>query len=688
MKKRKWLLVGLFCLLLVSIPHQVMADDASATLQEVNAQNAEKAVKDPNNVTQPKEVKKAGVSLHIERFPLSRYQANNEAAESKIKGAFLGLANVFASLSQKVVNIVDTGMDVLYNLKPIDTFATKLTQVSTDMYQVFKANFGQLFFMLGIGFIAYLFFIKLNAKEAIKRFFMMLLVIGIGGWWMVNAGYMMQTMNALSIEAQGKLMGVGNTIVHTFGGSGNYEDTSKIQSGKEVEGTVAIMRNVYFDMALQKPFLIANFGSTDASKINRVAKEAKGLNRIDTLLSFKLTSEGEKAKLDYIKQNEIREYDNEEMADGNVYTQFGINFVGFIGAIALGIPFLMLAFFSFLLQLLALGIAFILPIMFFVAWLPWMANSGYVGLKRLISVFVIKALLGLLVVSVYLMCFIVDLMIPPSGFGLYALNLIVTAGLLILIYNKRDKAISFVTAGKVKSVDSKMVERVRQEVVQPSWEAAKKTGHVAGATVNTAIVKPSRWIASKVSKIKEPSSSTEEPESPENVEPERTPQVNTPINEEPTTLEARTPQQDGKRTVSKTNTKKTTQRKRESRQSIAKSERIVEAESVSSSTRQKSIPSQNTASSKSTVSGSREKAQIVSPRTPQQKMPERMSEPPSKVHHIRTKQGSTRQEKVLDVHKSYENKDTGHSVFEQRDIKSTGTDIERMHKETEKRDAT
>ncbi|MBC6163033.1 chromate transporter [Listeria booriae] len=686
MKKRKWLLVGLFCLLLVSIPHQVTADDASATLQEVNAQNAEKAVKDPNNVTQPKEVKKAGVSLHIKRFPLSRYQANNEAADSKIKGAFLGLANVFASLSQMVVNIVDTGMDVLYNLKPIDTFATKLTQVSTNMYQVFKASFGQLFFMLGIGFIAYLFFIKLNAKEAIKRFFMMLLVIGIGGWWMLNAGYMMQTMNALSVEAQGKLMSVGNIIVHTFGGSGNYEDTSKIQSGNEVEGTVAIMRNVYFDMALQKPFLIANFGSTDASKINSVAKETKGLNRVDTLLSFKLTSDGEKAKLKYISDPEIATYHNEEMADGNVYTQFGVNFVGFIGAIALGIPFLMLAFFSFLLQLLALGIAFILPIMFFIAWLPWMANSGYVGLKRLISVFVIKALLGLLIVGVYLMCFIVDLMIPPSGFGLYALNLIVTAGLLILLYIKRDKAISFVTAGKVKSVDSKMIERVRQEVVQPSWEATKRTGHVAGATINTTIVKPSRWIASKVSKKQEPSSSTEETESPENVEPERTPQVNTPINDEQATPEVRTPQNDVKR-VRTMNTRQATHHRREMRRSLG-TKHILEEESTLSTPRRISIPSQSVASSKPTVSGSREKAQIVSPRTPQKKITEQKSGTPSEISSARTKQERMRQEEVLGVRKNSQNKDTRHIVFEQRDIKSTGTDIERMHTETEKRDVT
>lgn len=663
MKKRKWLFLVMLSLCIVAIPSQTLAaDDPTATLNDVNQANAENTAKDPNNVTQPKDVKKAGVSLHIKRFPLSRYQANNEAADSKIKGAFLGLANVFASLSQMVVNIVDTGMDVLYNLKPIDTFADKLTMISTKMYQTLKVNFGQLLFILGIGYIAYLFFVKQSAKEAMKRFFMMLLVIGIGGWWMLNAGYMMQTMNALSIEAQGKLMTVGNNIVQVFGGSGNYEDTSKIRSGKEVEGTVAIMRNVYFDMALKKPFLIANFGATDEAKINSVVKDKKSLSRVDTLLSYKLTSDGEEAKAAYIKNNEIDIYNNEEMADGNVYTQFGVNFVGFIGAIALGIPFLMMAFFSFLLQFLALGIAFLLPIMFFMSWLPWMANSGYVGLKRLISVFVVKAMLGLLVVLVYLMCFIVDTMIPPLGFGMYALNLIVTASLLILLYIKRDKAISFVTAGKVRSVDNKMIERVRQEVVQPSWEAAKKTGRATGATVNATMIKPSKWIASKISGRKEPPTNPETP--PEN----RTPQT-TPTNGEPI-AETRTPQSTLTITAPKG-----------AEISVAYEGKAQgEAPSANTTTPQEHAPESGR---KPTTTGSK-RNDVSAPaveRTAQRKAPEAGT-----IHPIGRPTRTVQKIVPKQVTPEAPIKEKISISINPRDTKRTGIDLERMHQAPEKRD--
>lgn len=71
----------------------------------------------------------------------------------------------------------------------------------------------------------------------------------IGGLWMSNAGYYMKALNALSVEAQGKLLVAGNGFVGIVKDEGNYVDNSKIEKGKEMEGTVAIMRNVYFNLA-------------------------------------------------------------------------------------------------------------------------------------------------------------------------------------------------------------------------------------------------------------------------------------------------------------------------------------------------------------------------------------------------------------------------------------------------------
>lgn len=73
-----------------------------------------------------------------------------------------------------------------------------------------------------------------------------------------------------------------------------------------MEGTVAIIRNVYFNLALKKPYLIVNFDETSEKKIYEGSDEKGSLNRIDKFLSYKLSKDGEKEKLKYLKDYEIK----------------------------------------------------------------------------------------------------------------------------------------------------------------------------------------------------------------------------------------------------------------------------------------------------------------------------------------------------------------------------------------------
>lgn len=302
----------------------------------------------------------------------------------------------------------------------------------------------------------------------------------IGGLWMSNAGYYMKALNALSVEAQGKLLTAGNGLVGIVQDEGNFADSSAIEKGKEMEGTVAVMRNLYFDIALMKPFLIVNFGETSEAKINERGDAKDKLSRVDKLLSYKLSEDGEKAKKDHIKDTEVRKYENESMTSGNVFNQLGESFIAVVASIVIGIPFLALAFFNFLLQVVALVIVFFVPFAFILAYVPQLAYSGFVTLGRLGSVYLLKAVLGIIVLFVYVTCFIVDKLIPPNGFGMYLLNVAVLASILWIGFHKRDAIIKFVTAGKVVSVDNNMMENMRQNIVQPAWEQAKKIGGTLG----------------------------------------------------------------------------------------------------------------------------------------------------------------------------------------------------------------
>ncbi|MEC1362090.1 CD3337/EF1877 family mobilome membrane protein [Bacillus subtilis] len=463
MKKKRILIVSAIVLLFLTVASAVTVFSA-----------------DGDTTTQPKVEKAGGVELKVKRFPISRYQANNEASDDLIKGAFVGLTNVTFSFAGNIVRVVDAGMDILYNLQPIDEFANSITNVSKTVYKTLKKNFGEALFIFTCAYVVYLFCVRGSVKEAMRRSILFICVMVIGGLWMSNAGYYMKALNALSVEAQGKLLTAGNGLVGIVRDEGNFADSSGIEKGKEMEGTVAVMRNLYFDMALMKPFLIVNFGETSEAKINEKGDSKSKLSRVDKLLSYKLSEDGEKAKKDHIKDTEIRKYENESMTTGNVFAQLGESFIAVVASIVIGIPFLALAFFNFLLQIIALVIVFFVPFAFILAYVPQLAYSGFVTLGRLGSVYLLKAMLGVIVLFVYVICFMVDTLIPPNGFGKYLLNVTVLALILWIGFVKRDAIIKFVTAGKVVSVDNNMLENMRQNVVQPAWEQAKKIGGVWG----------------------------------------------------------------------------------------------------------------------------------------------------------------------------------------------------------------
>ncbi|WOC57448.1 CD3337/EF1877 family mobilome membrane protein [Bacillus halotolerans] len=463
MKKKRILIVSAIVLLFLTVASAITVFSA-----------------DGDTTTQPKVEKAGGVELKVKRFPISRYQANNEASDDLIKGAFVGLTNVTFSFAGNIVRVVDAGMDILYNLQPIDEFANSITNVSKTIYKTLKKNFGEALFIFTCAYVVYLFCVRGSIKEAMRRSILFVCVMVIGGLWMSNAGYYMKALNALSVEAQGKLLTAGNGLVGIVQDEGNFADSSAIEKGKEMEGTVAVMRNLYFDIALMKPFLIVNFGETSEAKINEKGDSKDKLSRVDKLLSYKLSKEGEEAKKDYIDDDEIKKYENESMTSGNVFNQLGESFIAVVASIVIGIPFLALAFFNFLLQVVVLVIVFFVPFAFILAYVPQLAYSGFVTLGRLGSVYLLKAMLGVIVLFVYVTCFIVDKLIPPNGFGMYLLNVAVLASILWIGFHKRDAIIKFVTAGKVVSVDNNMMDNMRQNIVQPAWEQAKKIGGVWG----------------------------------------------------------------------------------------------------------------------------------------------------------------------------------------------------------------
>ncbi|QII27070.1 hypothetical protein G3M80_03495 [Bacillus altitudinis] len=461
MKRKIILVFSIVVILLTSVFSFALADD-----------------KEGDKTVKPKVEKVGGVELEISRFPLEHYQAHNQAEDGMIKGAIVSLSNVMLGTTQIIVLVVDKAMDLFMSAEPIEGFSEAVTDVSKKMYSVLKNSFGETIFVFMIGFIVYLFFVRGNFKEGMRRLVLFFVVMIVAGLWVSKAGWWVESLNALSIQSQGKLITVGNKLVDSFSSKSDSSlSMEDVKKGQELEGTTAVLRNFYFNAALKSPYLVTNYGTPNEGKILKKGDGEGGLDRIDTLLSFRLTSDGQSAKKKYINDKEVKEYKNQSIAEGSIYAQLGYSFIGMLAAISLGVPFFLIPFLNFLIQIIVLAIAFFLPFAFILSYVPQFAYSGFVSLGRMLALFVMKALLTLVLVFVYAICVIVNKTIPPTNLGMYFLNIAAMSAILIFAFLKRDKIIKFVTAGKVQSIDANLLENTRKQVVQPSFDGMKKVGN-------------------------------------------------------------------------------------------------------------------------------------------------------------------------------------------------------------------
>ncbi|OJT54250.1 hypothetical protein [Bacillus altitudinis] len=156
--------------------------------------------KEGDKTVKPKIEKVGGVDLEISRFPLEHYQAHNQAEDGMIKGTIVSISNVMLGTTQIIVLVVDKAMDMFMSAEPINNFSDAITSVSKDMYNVLKKSFGEIIFVFLIAFLVYLFFIRGNFKEGMRRFALFFLVMIVAGLWVNKAGYWIESLNALSIE--------------------------------------------------------------------------------------------------------------------------------------------------------------------------------------------------------------------------------------------------------------------------------------------------------------------------------------------------------------------------------------------------------------------------------------------------------------------------------------------------------
>lgn len=441
-----------------------------------------------------------GIEVESERFPIDAYAVNNESAENTILGAVVSLANMVMTFNAYVVHGVDTVLNELFSLNPIERFSGMVNLVSQSIYDTLQEYFGQLFFIFAVGYIVYLAATKGTFQEAIRRSVLFVFVLVFAGFWMLNSGYFMQVFNSLSLEAQGYLIEAGNGMISNVDGDGVFEQGTEIDREDPMEGTIAQIRNVYFDLSLKRPYLIVNYGemteeevnSNDVSDIEDIESYGGGnFDRYERMLAFDQTGDGQYLKQRYIEniETESDQLANASMGGGAVYTQLGQALVGLIVALFLALPFGALGLLNFGLQLVALGLAFFLPFSLIISYIPHFANSGFNVFMKLLTVFVVKAMIGIIIMFVYLLTFVVDTMLPPDTFGMYLANVVVLIAILLVMIWKRDAIVKLVTAGRVQSLDKNFLNNVNRNMVNPAMDKAAKGMSMVSPTGGAALNK-------------------------------------------------------------------------------------------------------------------------------------------------------------------------------------------------------
>lgn len=471
MRLKRFLLIFCLVFLISFIPIQTVYAEVTPDINTVidddgTVKTKDEVEKEKNVTVKKKIVKKAGIELHSKYYPLENYRANVSDDTGWLSkpaiSAMNGITNFFFFLSKIISEMVDTCIDKLYSLDVVNQIADMIANISSKLYQNLFATFGVMFVVIAAVHLFFIFAFKQNATETIKRGLTLFLVLGLVTVWFSNAGYYLKVVNHLTEETEGVLMKAGTTFT--------ADSDEKIPEGQELDGALAVMRNFYFDLTVERPYLLMNYGTPDKASI--IKKDEK---RVDSLLSLKSTESAQKQR-EKIINNEVNKLDNAYMSASSVDYQMAIAFISLLFTIILGIPLILVAFLHVLFSVLPMLLSIVLAITAILSILPSFSNSFFKTFGKMVALFLMKALVSLFILAIFLIVTLMDKLIPPVNLGLYLVNMLATSLIIICLFIYRNEVISLFSAGEVQmgntmpKIPRKYKRMLSNMSNMPEWE--------------------------------------------------------------------------------------------------------------------------------------------------------------------------------------------------------------------------
>lgn len=338
--------------------------------------------------------------------------------------AITALTGFFWEINRFVFKIFDFSLQMMFGATSINnginTLIDKISNLSGQLWDSLFGKFGIILFVISILSAFYVFAFK-NERDGLKRMFLTMVIIGFSAVWFKNSSYMLQTFNSISTTAQSSLMTLDNS-----------------QAVKNADAT-SIVRKSFFEKSIERPYYLMNYGKTDITNVQKSNENpyeflSSNYDKDSDSISEKVSASNNK----YLKENYM-------------YYKILIALMSPLVSISYGIPLFAIGFLNLCVQIFALVLSLILPIMALLSLIPKYSGSLFKGLMDVILLFFSKACLVLGILAINVCQEIVDIIIPPSSYAGYFVNALVLWLIMFFGWKNRSYLIKRFSGGRIRS---------------------------------------------------------------------------------------------------------------------------------------------------------------------------------------------------------------------------------------------
>lgn len=381
---------------------------------------------------------------------IDRYQSYMENEDLASVGKIVNpIVNFLFDIAKLLYQLTDFVVKVFYQGGFLDSISSEIGNLSVTIYNNLFGKLGMLLFLLTIVIIAFRYLLAKGG--GIKDLINVVLVIGVATLWTTNSSLLISGAGAISSEIGG--------LIATSSKDFNKEKKDATYNSKDA------MREEMFDKMIEKPFLLLNWNSTSIEDI--------GKERVDNLLKEYKTP---RELLDYLEKEELNgDPDYGDKPDQNLYVsdaddslklKFGISFFYIVINLIYSIPYWIISFFSFVLDIQIILYIIIFPIML-VASIFSVTSIAYMDtVKKLIGLYIGKAMLGLVVLFISLSTYATNILIGKNTAPHLVTELISAIIALIFMYviwkkrNSLGRSFDNITGAKIRGVGNRLGDKV------------------------------------------------------------------------------------------------------------------------------------------------------------------------------------------------------------------------------------